>query len=396
MNLLLRGGRVIDPASRTDAVADVLISEGLVAVVAPGLTVAPGTPEIDCRGTLVTPGLIDLHAHVYPGLGDFCLHPDTVGVETAVTTVVDAGTSGVATFGLARRWMDDPSVRTNVLAFIDPYQIYFATKDFICHKLEIANDERNLDVESTIAAMEANADVVIGCKVRACSTTDPDASPFLAAAQRAAGPKPVMVHLGRFPHTPTIPTVQLLRALRPGDVITHAFRGASGVLDGDGRVTPEMREAVDRGVRLDVGHSGTDFRFATARTLLDQGFPPYSISTDLNVFNIDHPVVSLPETMSKVWALGVDLVDVIAMATVNPATTVHREDELGSLAVGRTADVSVLRIEDGPAELCDGHESITAARRLTPVGCMRAGTWIPAGRSATTLRVQGATSAQPA
>ncbi len=167
---------------------------------------APTRGVIDCTGLLVTPGLIDLHVHVYPGLGDFCLHPDRVGVRQGVPTVIDGGTSGVATFGLARKWIDDPDVRTRILAFMDPCQIYFATKDFICHKLEIANDERNLDEASTAAMLAANDDVVIGMKVRACSTTDPEVSPFLDAAQRVAGEKPVMVHLGRFPHTPTIPT----------------------------------------------------------------------------------------------------------------------------------------------------------------------------------------------
>src|SRR6185295_17179202 len=147
---------------------------------------------IDCRDLLVTPGFIDLHVHVYPGLGDFWLHPDRVGVDTGVTTVVDGGTSGVATFGLARRWIDDPDVRTRVLAFMDPCQIYFATKDFICHKLEIANDERNLDIDSTRKALEEHADCVIGLKVRACSTVDPRRSPFVEAAKDVAGDLPVM------------------------------------------------------------------------------------------------------------------------------------------------------------------------------------------------------------
>ncbi|HEX3427129.1 MAG TPA: amidohydrolase/deacetylase family metallohydrolase [Acidimicrobiales bacterium] len=391
VELVLRRGRVIDPANGVDEVADVAVVDGRVAAVGPGLATTGGR-EIDCDGLVVTPGLIDVHVHVYPGLGDFCLHPDTVGVETAVTTVVDAGTSGVATFGLARRWIDDPAVRTNVLAFMDPCQIYFATKDFICHKLEIANDERNLDVDSTIAAIEANADVVVGCKVRACSTSDPKVSPFLAAAQRATGDRPVMVHLGRFPHTPTIPTTELLRALRPGDVITHAFRGASGVLDADGKVSPELRDAVGRGVRLDVGHSGTDFRFRTAQTMFDQGYLPATISTDLNVFNIDQPVVSLAETMSKIWALGVGLPDVVAMVTANAAVTIHRSDQLGSLGTGRVADISVLRVDEGDFSLSDGFETLVASRRLAPVGCVRAGTWIEAGRRPATLAIQGSVS----
>ncbi|MCU1488191.1 MAG: amidohydrolase, partial [Actinomycetia bacterium] len=141
-SLLLKGGRVIDPASGMDTLADVLVTDGRIAAV--GVVEAPPDAEvIDVTGQVVTPGLIDLHVHVYPGMGDFCLHPDKVGVETGVTTVIDGGTSGVATFGLARRWIDDPDVKTNILAFMDPCQIYFATKDFICHKLEIANDERN-------------------------------------------------------------------------------------------------------------------------------------------------------------------------------------------------------------------------------------------------------------
>jgi dihydroorotase len=377
--VVLAGGRVLDPVSATDSVTDVLVEdERIVAVGAVDDTTRAGAQVVDCTGLLVTPGLIDLHVHVYPGLGDFCLHPDRVGVRQGVPTVIDGGTSGVATFGLARKWIDDPAVRTRILAFMDPCQIYFATKDFICHKLEIANDERNLDEASTAAMVAANEDVVIGMKVRACSTTDPESSPFLDAAQRVAGDKPVMVHLGRFPHTPTIPTTALLCRLRGGDVITHAFRGASGVLDTSGAVTAEFKDAVDRGVRLDIGHSGTDFRFATARRLFDQGYLPTTISTDLNVFNVDEPVVSLAETMSKVWALGVPLADVVAMATAAPAAVIRRADELGALAAGRSAEVSVLRVEEGDATLSDGYETIVAGRRLAPVGCLRAGSWIEA------------------
>jgi dihydroorotase len=377
--IVLQGGRVLDPVAGIDAPTDVFVTDGrIVAVGDVDAATRAGAEVVDCRGLLVTPGLIDLHVHVYPGLGDFCLHPDRVGVRQGVPTVVDGGTSGAATFGLARKWIDDPEVRTRVLAFMDPCQIYFATKDFICHKLEIANDERNLDETAAAAMVAANEDVVIGMKVRACSTTDPEVSPFLDAAQRIAGDKPVMVHLGRFPHTPTIPTPALLRTLRGGDVITHAYRGASGIFDESGSLTAEFKDAVDRGVRLDIGHSGTDFRFATARRLFDLGYLPTTISTDLNVFNVDEPVVSLAETMSKVWALGVPLADVVAMTTSTPATVIGRADELGTLAPGRSAEVSVLRIEEGDAALSDGFETLMAARRLVPVGCLRAGEWIEA------------------
>jgi dihydroorotase len=379
MKVLLRGGRIIDPASGLDQLGDVLSEDGIIVAVGGDLAGAnPDASVIECGGLLVAPGLMDLHVHVMPGLGDFCVEADEVGVDMGVPIVIDGGTSGVATFDLARRAViDHPDTKSAVLAFIDPNQLYLATKDFICHKLEIANDTRNIDVESLHASMERNADVIVGLKVRACYTDDAAVSPFLETAKAASGGKPVMVHLGRFPHTPTISTPTLLDALRPGDIITHAFRGAGGMLDADGKVVPEFVDAVERGVRLDVGHSGTDFRFRDARKLADQGYLPHTISTDMNVFSIDGPVFSLAETMTKIWSLGASLRDVIAMCTVNTASTIARPEQYGALAVGRSADISLLAIEDSPKDVTDGHETVTVDRWLRSVGCLRAGTWYP-------------------
>lgn len=370
---------MIDPASGLDAHADVAVADGRIVAIGADLNrLYPNATHVDCAGTIVTPGLIDHHAHVFPGLGDFCVEPDRAGVDTGVTTVVDGGTSGVATFGLARRWLDAVAPPTNVLAFIDPNQLYLATGDFICHKLRIADDERNLDLDSAAAALEAHADVVVGFKVRATHVGDDQHSPFLSGAQSIAGDRPVMVHLGRFPHTPTITNEALLAALRPGDVITHAFRAGGGQLDpATGAVTPEFAAAAANGVRRDVGHSATDFRFRTARRLFDAGYLPHSVSTDLNAYNADVPVGSLVRTMSKMWALGVGLTDVIAMATTGPAESVGRSHEMGQLAVGRVADISVLAVDDGPVELSDGHEVLMAERQLVAVGCVRAGEWRP-------------------
>jgi len=376
---------VIDPGTQVDSIADVLVVDGSIAAIGSNLLAArpEGANEpvetIDCAGLLVTPGLIDLHVHVMAGLGDFCVEADDVGIGMGVPVVVDGGTSGVATFDISRRAIiDHPDTRSRVLAFIDPNQLYLATKDFICHKLLIANDPKNLDMESLEASLERNADVVIGLKARACHTGDPEHSPFLEAAQQAAGDKPVMVHLGRFPHTPVITPTALLDALRPGDIITHAFRGAGGMLDREGKAVPQFRDAVDRGVVLDVGHSGTDFRFREARRLFDQGFRPDTISTDLNIFNIGGPVFSLAENMTKMLALGIEPVDVIAMASRNTARAIGRLDELGSLEVGRSAEISVLRLRtDGPFPVSDGHETLESDTAVEPVGCVRGGTWYP-------------------
>ncbi len=378
---ILVGGRVVDPALGVDTITDVAVGAGRVVVVADNLAAQyPRAAVIDATGTIVTPGLIDLHAHVYPGLGNFCVRPDQAGVERGVPVVVDGGTSGTATIRLARDWITASEPRTRVLSLVDPCVLYLATHDFICHKLEIANDERNLDLDAAAAALDLPD--VVGFKVRACTTTDPATSPFLEGAKKVAGDAPIMVHLGRFPHTPSLDTPALLEALRPGDIITHAFRGASGAISAvTHEVVPQFRSAVERGVRLDVGHSATDFRFREARRLLDAGYPPDTISTDMNVFNMDEPVVSLPETMSKILALGVPLGDVIAMATIEAARSIHMEHELGTLEAGRVAEVSVLRLDEPEqgALLSDGYETITARQRLVPVGCLRAGTWIEAG-----------------
>src|SRR6218665_1657214 len=211
-------------------------------------------------GALVTPGLVDLHAHCMVGLGDFCLPADLIGVRSGVPIIVDAGTSSTAIIGLARRAIiDHPDTKTRVLALMDPSQIYLANKGFVCHHLMIAADERNIDVGFGREVLEANRDVIVGFKVRPTVTTAPPRSPFLQAPGDIGADLPIMVHLGEFPHTPVLSINDLLAALRPGDIITHAYRGGGGQLDGKGEPTPEYRAAYERGVKLDVGHSGGDF-----------------------------------------------------------------------------------------------------------------------------------------
>ncbi len=379
--LVLRNGRVIDPVTSFDTIANVVVIDGLIAAVGPDAGLAqPDAEVVDCTGLVIAPGFIDIHVHVMKGLGDFCVGADEVGVEMGVPVVVDGGTSGVATFDISRAAIiDHPATTTRVLAFLDPNQLYLATRDFICHKLTIANDLKNLDVESLVDSLERNADVVVGMKVRACHVGDPEHSPFLEQAQAVSGGKPVMVHLGRFPHTPVITPKALLRTLRSGDIITHAFRGGGGMVDETGKAVPEFRDAADRGVVLDIGHSGTDFRFREARRLFEQGYQPDTISTDLNLFSINGPVFSMAETMTKMLGLGIDLVDVIAMASTNGARAIGRLDEYGSLAVGRGAEVSVVRLRtDGPFPVSDGHETIESPTAVVPVGCVRGGEWIEA------------------
>lgn len=377
---ILKGGRVVDPATGFDAIANVVVKGDKIAEV--GLNAgadALGADEQDVSGCLVTPGLIDIHTHCFVGLGDFCLPADLMGVQSGVPIIVDAGTAGAAIFGLARRAIiDHPETKTKVLAFMDPCQIYLANKGYICHYLQIADDLRNLDPDVTLEALDANRDVVVGFKVRATYVDNPKVSPFLEAAKEIASDLPIMIHLGTFPHTPVIDYESLLGALRPGDITTHAFRGGGGQLDAKGEPTPMFIEAVERGIILDVGHSGGDFHIPTARRLMERGYLPDTISTDLNVFNLDGPVFSMSTTMSKIWALGASLNDVIAMNTVNAAAAIRKSDSYGTLGIGRSAEVSVLRIEEGKFTLSDGHETLRTDKRLRAVGCLRAGEWFDA------------------
>lgn len=371
---VLQGARVIDPSVGTSILRDVVSVDGVLGSASTPLNDAE---IIDVSGCLVVPGAIDMHAHVMEGLGNFCVGPDVPGVDMGIPTVVDGGTSGFATFDISRKAIiDHPDTKTKIFAFIDPNALYLATKDFICHKLGIAADVKNLDAEELAASLERNADVIVGLKVRVTHTGEPEVSPFLEAAKEATD-LPIMVHLGRFPHTPVISPPTLLDALRPGDIITHAFRGYGGMVAKDGKAIPQFRDAVDRGVVLDVGHSGTDFRFREARRLFEQGYLPDTISTDLNIFNIGGPVFSLAETASKFLALGLDVEDVLAMITTNPAKAIRKGDELGSLAEGRSADVSVFKLVDEPTTYSDGEEEVAGDQRLVAVGCLRAGEWIP-------------------
>lgn len=379
MVTIIQNGLVIDPAAKIEKKTDIAIEDKTIKEIGDSLIDKyPSANVIDASGKIITPGLIDVHVHVMMGFGDFCVPADTIGVKSGVTTIVDAGTSSTSLFGMARKGIiDNPEVETRVLALMDPCKIYIATSDFICHKLLIASNLDNLDVGLTKEVVAENKDAIVGFKVRAVSIPgeDPEVSPFLDAALSISDDLPVMVHFGGFPHTAVIPPLTLLSKLRSGDIVTHAFRGGSGILDSNNDPMQVYIDAYERGVVMDIGHSSGDFHFGTARHLMSLGFNPTTISTDLNAFNFDGPVYNLTETMSKILALGAPLSEVIAMVTNQAAKAIHKESTLGTLAAGREADISMLDIEDGSFTLDDGFETIIANKRIVAEGCWRAGKW---------------------
>ena len=364
-DLLLKGGEVLDPSQDLRGRLDIAVQDGVISQVAPNIRPSSGTRVVDVGGKLVVPGLIDLHCHIYEGVNQTGVNPDLAGVYSGVTTLVDAGSAGCYTFGGFPRYVV-PQAKTRIICMLH------ISRTGLSYQPDLSRRE-DIDLEETARVIEANRPLIQGVKVRAVG-------PAVAAmgvemvqlAKRAATESGVrlMVHIGdRFAGDgPTI-TRQLLPLLEQGDIITHLFSGNAGrIIDDDGEVMPELMEAQDRGVFFDTAHGRQNFSFDVARRALERGVVPRSISTDLTVPGRLNTVHSMTEMLSRFLALGFSLEEVIRMATVNPAGALDMADSLGSLAVGRAADISVLGQETGDWLFHDTEgETIRGEKALVPV-----------------------------
>ncbi len=342
-DLMLKGGRVIDPASHLDGVLDVAVENGKIARVAAGIAPAEARRVVEVGGKLVTPGLIDLHAHVFEGVNRTGVNPDLGGVYSGVTTIVDAGSAGAATFGGWRHIL--PKCKTEIIPFLHICQTGLATNPDIVA-------EASVDVEDTIKVASENKGLIRGIKARmvapALEIMGMEMPKLAKRAAREAGIQ-LMVHIGdtakRYDPKVIHP---LLDLLEPGDILTHYFTpNPGGVLDGNGKLVPEAREAHARGVWFDTAHGRMNFSFDVGRRVIEQGLLPHCISTDLTVPGRLMTVHSMTEIMTRFLGLGFKLPDVVAMSTINPARAIGAEGRIGSLAVGRQADISVLELEEG-------------------------------------------------
>jgi dihydroorotase len=369
--LLLKNGRVLDPAAEIDGRFDILIRDGRVAVIAPGLEAA-GAKAIDARGLLVVPGLIDVHLHLMTGLGAFGADPDVFGVGSGVTTVVDAGSTGHSLFPIFRRHIAEPA-RTRVLAYVN-----LSTLGSVAGPgYSTLEDPRLIDEAKIEAAVEKNRDMVVGIKVMATGAALGKAGLEPLRRARRLGDNlhlPLLVHIGEsWSNTAEPPpVVNVLAYLKPGDIVTHMFtvhRG--GLLDANGRLWPQVGEARDSGVLFDVGHGLHNLNFDVARRVLDQGLKPDGVSTDGHRGNRAGPVYDLPTTMAKLLALGFSLNEVVTMATANAARLLGRAD-LGTIRVGDLADLSILRLEEREWQARDSQAGTLAARQaLVPMMAIR-------------------------
>jgi dihydroorotase len=361
-DLLLRGGHVIDPRNKVDAIRDVAIRGGKVAAIAEKLDPADALKAVDVGGLYITPGLVDIHVHVFASTGerrsyagDNSVYPDGFAIRSGVTAVADAGCAGWRNFEDFKKGVIDRS-RTRVLAFLN----------IVGHGMRGSRYEQDVkDMDPKPAAEMAlrYKGVIVGIKTAHYMGRDFTGVDRAVEAGTIAD-IPVMVDFGRVSPEKSLEAL-LTRKLRPGDIYTHVYSGLRNELDPSGRANPALFEGRKRGVIFDVGHGGGSFAWRVAVPIMHEGFLPDSISTDLHATSQHASVKDLLNVMSKFLALGVPLDEVILRSTWNPAREIKQE-QLGHLSLGAPADVAVLRLEQGDFGFLDSYGArLRGSQRLT-------------------------------
>ena len=372
-DLILKNGRVIDPSQKLDGIADVGFKDGKVAAVGKSLTGGSSTETRDVKGKIVSPGLIDLHTHVYWGGTSLGIDAEEFCRTSGVTTAVDTGSAGPGNFmGFRRHVIEKSEVR--ILAYL---HVSFAGIYAFSNTIMIGESQemRMLSPADCVAVAEKNRDVLVGIKIRvglhASGTNGWNALKMALEVADEVG-MPLMCHIDHPP--PSYEDV--VNILRPGDVLTHAFRPFPNTpVNSQGKVKPEVIAARKRGVIFDIGHGKGSFAFKTARGMLANGFQPDVISSDVHTLCIDGPAFDQVTTMSKFLCMGMPLSDVIAASTVNPAMAMKRP-ELGSLKPGSVGDATILDIRDGTFDYVDVvGEHLDGRQKFVSEGVVIAGKW---------------------
>ena len=402
-DLILAGGRVVDPASGTNMIGDVAVRDGAISEIGRDLPTTSGLEIVDVSGQLILPGLIDTHAHVYEHVsGRFGLNPDLVGVRSGVTTVVDQGGASCMTFPGFDNFIVRPS-DTRVMSFISAYVV----GGLEGHYYPDLYSPAGVDAEATVRVAKAHPALVRGVKAHAeiggFERWGTDVLRLSVEIARAID-RPLYIHFGQLWPRPDRATIaydvdeilnDVVPLLAPGDILAHPFtRHPGGFVDMAGNVHPIVSEALDRGLRIDVGH-GSHFSIDIARRALDAGVTPHTLGADMHGYNTQVPApagtpnehpdeemhafagqqqFSLAYAMSEMLALGIDIVDVVAMVTSNAARMIGEPENLGALAVGRSADITILNDLTGDFTFQDNSgRQLTGDRMLQPAFCLRDG-----------------------
>jgi dihydroorotase len=342
-DLLLKGGHVIDSKNSVSAIRDVAIAQGKIAAVRANIPPSQARKTIDVSSLYVTPGLIDIHVHVFSAsiqreyLGENCVRPDGFTFRSGVTAVVDAGSSGWRNFGEFRDQIINRS-KTRVFALLN------IVGSGMGGRADVEQNTKDMEPQHTAEVALRNKDVVVGIKVAHYAGPEWIAVDRGLEAGRLAG-IPVMIDFATF--RPERPFQELvLKHLRPGDIYTHQYLSVVPMLDENGKLLPYLFEARKRGVIFDVGHGGGSFSWRQAIPAVEQGFTPDSISTDLHVDSMNAGMKDMLNLLSKFLNMGMPLDEVIACATWHPAREIHHE-ELGHISIGAPADLAVLRLVEG-------------------------------------------------
>ncbi len=373
-DLLVKNGYVVDPSQGLEGPQDIAIAQGLVQTVAPQIP-DPAATVIDATGLIVTPGLVDLHAHVYRDVSESGADADAHCLRQGVTTVVDGGSAGAMNFLGLRRFIVEAS-QTRVLSFLS-----------VCKLGVELGRLQHLDFNAAVSVATAHRDVIRGIKLRLGTRRTGDFSAhYLRLAKEVARTAhvPLMVHIfGPDPLPDTLPLPDILQVLEGGDIVTHSFHpppsphAPSSLLDRSGRLLSAVLDARQRGVLFDVGHGRYQFSWGTAETAIRHGFLPDTISSDLTKYSVDTIVYDLPTVLSKFLSLGLSLADVIQRSTINPAAALGLSEHIGTLKPGAAGDVAIFRLDEAPSAFWDTlsavREERTISKRLTPVHVIKAG-----------------------
>jgi len=371
-DLILRGGRVIDPSSGRDETADIAFDEGKVTAVGLNLP-SRGAEVVDVDGRLVVPGLIDLHTHVYWGGTSLGVDAVEVARQSGTTTFVDAGSAGPGNFHGFRRHVIEPSPLRIIPYLNVSFPGIFAFSATVM--VGECADLRLFDPRECVRVIAANRDLIAGVKVRVgrnAGGTSGIAPLDMALEVAEETGLPVMAHLDHPPPS----RLEVLSRLRRGDILTHCFRPfPNAPVLPDGRIREEVSEARRRGVIFDIGHGGGSFGFRTAEGMLAAGFLPDVISSDVHALSIKGPAFDQLVTMSKFICLGMDLTEVIQASTLAPAAALGRVD-LGRLQIGAVGDATVLELAEGDFDYRDVLGEVRSGRwRLKARGLVVAGRW---------------------
>ena len=401
-DLLVRGGHVIDPAQHINAVMDVAIKDGKIAAVQAGIDPGLAAKSLDARGQLVLPGLIDTHAHVFQYVtGRFGVDADLAGVHSGVTGLIDQGGPSCMTLPAFREFVVNAK-KSKVVAFLSSYLV----GGLEGHYYPSLYKPDCVDVDATVRAAMENRDIVKGFKAHAelggFARWGIEVMRLSSEIAKQAN-LPLYIHFGQLWPLPEegangvdADTIleQVVNLLKPGDILAHPFtRHPGGFVNREGKVHPIVREALARGLKVDVGH-GSHFSYKMARIALEAGIMPHTLGADMHGYNTPIPKpagtpethsdeehmfagkvrFSLVSTMTAMLALGMKLEDIVPMVTTGPAAMAGMSDQMGSLKPGMDADITVLNDERGRWVLQDNEGTqATTDRLLTPAYCLRLG-----------------------